>query len=385
MTVRAAVIQGPGRFAVEPFPDPDPAPGATVLRMHYSGICGTDKHTWRGESLQYAGTDHERDAAYPLICGHENVGVIEALGAGDPPLDEDGRPFRVGDRVVPAPNVTCGRCRFCLDGVSPYYLCTGLEDYGNSLSCAEPPHLFGGWSELMYILPGTRLFRVPDELPSELAALTEVMAVTHGLDTARVLAPTGGGFGFGATVLVLGVGPLGLMHLAKAELLGAGLLIAVDVLAERLEHARAFGAELCLDASAATPEDRRAAVREATAGLGADVVVDCSGRAETFPEALGLARPGGAVIEAGAFVDLGPIPVNPNRDICTPGLTILGIGGEVLPQYAPALRMLARHRWRLPLARAITHRVPLDGVGEALETAQTGAAMKMLVAPNGAV
>ena len=53
--------------------------------MEHSGICGTDKHTWRGESLQYAGTDHEREAAYPLICGHENVGVIEAIGPGDRP------------------------------------------------------------------------------------------------------------------------------------------------------------------------------------------------------------------------------------------------------------------------------------------------------------
>jgi len=235
----------------------------------------------------------------------------------------------------------------------------------------------------MYILPGTRLFRVPDELPSELAALTEVVAVTHGLDTARVLTAAGGGFGFGATVLVLGVGPLGLMHLAKAELLGAGRLMAVDVLAERLEHARAFGADLRLDASITTADERRAAVRDETNGLGADVVVDCSGRAETFPEALGLARPGGTVIEAGAFVDLGPVPVNPNRDVCSPGLTILGVGGEILPQYGPALRMLARHQERLPFARAITHRVPLEGVGEALEVAQTGAAMKMLVAPNG--
>ena len=88
--IRAAVVHAPGRFAVEGFPHPDPGPGAVLLRMHFSGICGTDKHTWRGESLQYAGTDHERQAAYPLICGHENVGVIEAIGPGDPPVDAGG-------------------------------------------------------------------------------------------------------------------------------------------------------------------------------------------------------------------------------------------------------------------------------------------------------
>ena len=223
--VRAAVVHAPGRFAVDEFPEPEPGPGAVLLRMHFSGICGTDKHTWRGESLQYAGTDHEREAAYPLICGHENVGVIEAIGPGDPPVDADGRALGLGDRVVPAPNLTCGRCRFCLGQGYPYYLCTALQDYGNSLSCASPPHLLGGWSELMYLLPGTRLFRVPDALPSELAALTELMAVTNGFDRSRALP---GGFAFGDTVAVIGVGPLGLMHLAKAEMMGAGALIAVD-------------------------------------------------------------------------------------------------------------------------------------------------------------
>jgi threonine dehydrogenase-like Zn-dependent dehydrogenase len=367
-------MHAPGRLSVETFPEPEPDPRAVVLRMHYSGICGTDKHTWRGESLQYAGTEHEHTAPFPLICGHENVGVIEAIGPGEPPLDERGRQLAVGDRVVPAPNVTCGRCFFCIGG-HPYYLCRAMEDYGNSLSCARPPHLYGGWGELMYLLPGTRLFRVPDDLPSELAALTEVMAVTHGLDTA---------LRFADTVLVLGVGPLGLMHIAKAELLGAGRIIAVDTLAERLELASGFGADLVLDASATTSEQRLEHVRDATSGLGADVVVDCSGRAEPFGEALELARPGGTVVEAGAFVDLGTIPVNPNR-IVVLGLTVLGIGGEILEQYGPTLRMLARHQDRLPFRAAITHRVPLEGVAQALELSQTGAAMKVLVAPNGAL
>ena len=232
----------------------------------------------------------------------------------------------------------------------------------------------------MYLLPGTRIFRVPDELPSELAALTELLAVTNGLDRARAMP---GGFGFGDTVAVLGVGPLGLMHLAKAELMGAGGLIAVDVLPERLDHARAFGAELALDASQTARAERIEAVRAATAGLGADVVCSCSGLAESIIEALDLVRPGGTVIEAGAFVDMGPVPINPNSQVCIPGVTILGVGGETLDQYRPSLDMLARHRDRLPFARTITHRVGLDEVGDALELAQTGAAMKVLVAPNG--
>jgi threonine dehydrogenase-like Zn-dependent dehydrogenase len=381
VSVRAAEMLGPGTLRVTSFPMPEPDPGAVVLRIHYSGVCGTDRHTWRGESLQYAGTEHERQAAYPLVCGHENVGVVVALGPGEPPTDEHGRPVRVGDRVVPAPNLTCGRCRYCLDG-HPYYLCTGLHDYGNSLSSSRTPHLFGGWAEHMYLLPGTRLFRVPDELGSELAALTELLAVTNGLDTARLLSGTGGGFAAGASVAVLGVGPLGLMHLAKAELLGAGRLFATDPVPARLELARRFGADLALDANELDRAARLAALRDATGGLGPDVVVSCSGTPDTFAEALELVRPGGTVIEAGAFVAAGSVPVDPNL-VCVKGVAVLGVGGEVLQQYAPALRLLARHGERLPFRQAITHRIPLEGIATALDEGTAGGAMKVLVAPHG--
>ena len=145
--------------------------------------------------------------------------------------------------------------------------------------------------------------------------------------------------------------------------------------------AQAFGAELVLDASATTAEERLQAVRAATGGHGADVVVHCTGHATTFPEALELVRPGGTVVEPGTFVDMGDVPVNPSRDICTKGVTVIGVGGETLPQYAPALRMLDRHGDRLPFRRLVTQRVGLEQVGEALELAQSPEAMKVLVTP----
>src|SRR5205807_2357881 len=171
----AHVMTEPGRIEVETFARPDPEPGAVLMEVVYSGVCGTDKHTFRGETIQYAGTPHERRLEYPLICGHENVGVV--VETGGEVLASDGSPLRAGDRIVPGANVACGRCWFCREGF-PYYACERLEDYGNSLNAARPPHLLRGWAELMYLLPGTPLFRVPDELPSEVAVLTEVMAVT---------------------------------------------------------------------------------------------------------------------------------------------------------------------------------------------------------------
>jgi L-iditol 2-dehydrogenase len=367
-------MEAPGRIELREFPVPDPEPGAVVLDMRLSGICGTDKHTFRGETLQYAGTPHERQIAYPLICGHENVGVIAAIGGADTVPDFTGRPLHAGDRVVPAANVTCGRCWYCLNG-QPYYLCEHMEDYGNSLGCAEPPYLFGGWADQMYLLPGTALFRVPDDLPDELAVLTEPLAVTHGIDAARRLR----GPAFGESVVVYGVGPLGLCHLIKARLVGCGRLIAIDLLPSRLSLAEDLGATLALQADELDAGELTERVRAHTDGRGADLVIDASGVPETFPICLGLARTGGVVVEAGAFVDLGPVGVNPAADVCTRNVTVIGIGGELLTDYAPALELLARNHERMGLDRVITHRLPLSEAQAAVELAQRDGAMKVVL------
>jgi len=378
VTSRAAVMEAPGRMAVREFPVSDPEPGAVLLKMSLSGICGTDKHTYRGESRQYVGTPHERELAYPLICGHENVGTVTAVG-GDL-RDSAGDPLRPGDRVVPGANVPCGRCYYCTGGY-PYYFCQHLEDYGNSLNCAQPPYLLGGWAEYLYLLPRSRIFRVPDELPDEVAVLTEVMAVTHGVETAMTLLGLQGASPSGYTVAVLGAGPLGLCHVIKARLAGAGTIIATDKLAGRLAVAGKFGADLVLDVTETDGPERAAVVAAATRGLGADIVIDCSGFPDTFTEALALVRTGGVVIEAGTFVDMGPVPVNPNSAICTRSVTVLGIGGEKASSYEPSMRMLAANQGRYPFGEIVTHRFGLGEVAEALTVAQSGEAMQVVVDP----
>jgi L-iditol 2-dehydrogenase len=379
VTSRAAVMEAPGRVAVREFPVSSPGPGAAVLKMSLSGICGTDKHTYRGESRQYVGTPHERDLTYPLICGHENVGIV--VETGGEVRDAAGAVLRPGDRVVPGANVPCGRCYYCTGGY-PYYFCQHLEDYGNSLHCSQPPHLLGGWAEYLCLLPRSRLFRVPDALPDEVAVLTEVMAVTHGVETAMTLLGLQGASPSGYTVAVLGVGPLGLCHLIKARLLGASTIIATDRLPGRLETAGTFGADLLLDVSQTDGPERAAAVAAATRGLGADLVIDCSGFPETFTEALRLVRTGGVVIEAGTFVDLGPVPVNPNSDICTRSVSVLGIGGEKASAYEPSMRMLAANLGRYPFGQIVTHRFGLGQLPEALAVAESGAAMQVVVDPS---
>src|SRR5262252_549588 len=379
--VRAAVTEKPGRIALREFALPDPGAGAVVMKVRYSGICGTDKHTFRGEAKQYAGTPHERDLTYPLICGHENVG--EVVATGGEVLDSEGHPLKPGDRIVPAANVACGNCHFCRNGY-PYYMCENMEDYGNSLHCGQAPHLFGGWSEHMYLLPGTPLFRVPDDLPNHVAVLTEIMSVTHGVETAQTLLGLIGGSRFAQSVAVLGVGPLGLCHLIKAKLLGAGKLIATDRFPSRLALAEAFGAGLTMSVEATDMAERIARAREHTDGIGPDIVLDCSGFPSTFVEAIRMVRTGGVVVEAGTFVDMGPVEINPNSDICTKNVSVIGVGGETSTSYLPSMRLMAANLERLPLDRIVSHRMPLNRAQEAIELAQTDAAMKVVMAPHGA-
>ncbi|HSY85498.1 MAG TPA: alcohol dehydrogenase catalytic domain-containing protein [Verrucomicrobiae bacterium] len=379
--VRAAVTERPGRIALHEFAMPDPEPGAVVMKVHYSGICGTDKHTFRGESKQYAGTPHERDLTYPLICGHENVGEVVALGGKV--LDSEGQPLKIGDRIVPGANVACGACHFCRNDY-PYYMCENLQDYGNSLHCGEAPHLFGGWAEHMYLLPGSKLFRVPDELPDHVAVLTEIMSVTHGVETAQSLLGLIGGSRFGQTIAVLGVGPLGLCHLIKAKLLGAGKLIATDRFPSRLRMAEAFGASLTMTVDDTEPAERIARARAHSGGIGPDIVLDCSGFPETFVEAIRMVRVGGVVVEAGTFVDMGPVAINPNSDICTKNVSVIGVGGETATAYLPSMRLMAANLDRLPFDRIVSHRMPLERAQEGLELSQTDSAMKVVMAPNGA-
>jgi L-iditol 2-dehydrogenase len=234
----------------------------------------------------------------------------------------------------------------------------------------------------MYLLPGTLLFRVPDALPDEVAVLTEVMAVTHGVDTAITLLGLQGGTPSGLAVAVLGVGPLGLCHLVKSRMLGAGFVAASDVLTGRLERAAEFGVDLALDAGSTNVDERVAAILDATHGRGVDLALDCSGVPSTFSEALRVVRTGGVIVEAGAFVDMGPVQINPNSDICSRNVSVLGIGGEKATEYERSMQLMAANLDRYPLRKIVSHVLPLDRAQEAVLLAQSGEAMQVALDPR---
>src|SRR5262249_40008959 len=235
----------------------------------------------------------------------------------------------------------------------------------------------------VYLLPGTQLFRVHDDLPNHVAVLTEIMSVTHGAETAQTLLGLIGGSRFAQSVAVLGVGPFGLCHLVKAKLLGASKLIATDRFPSRLALAEAFGASLTMSVETTDVAERIARAREHTGGIGPDIVLDCREFPSTFVEAIQMVRVGGVVVEAGTFVDMGPVAINPNSDICTKNVSVIGVGGETATSYLPSMRLMAANLKRLPFDRIVSHRMPLERAEEALELAQTDSAMKVVMAPNG--
>jgi threonine dehydrogenase-like Zn-dependent dehydrogenase len=375
-TVRAARLLAPRRLEVRAYPYPTALePGAALLRMRASGICGTDKHTYRGETEQYLGTEYARSTPFPIIQGHENVGVVAEVGPGGA-LAFDGTPLTAGDRVIPAPNRACGKCHMCARGF-PYYLCRNIENYGNSLPSAVAPHLFGGWSEYLYLKPGTAMFRVPEPLPDDVAVLTEIFAVTHSLERAAALRRPAG-FRPGDAVAIIGAGPLGLAHTIKASLMGAGEVLVLDPASNR----RGLAARVAEAVAIAPGDGATAEVRERCRGEGADVVVNATGFPGAFAQATAIVRDGGTIIEVGAFVDMGDEAFNP-AVICGRNLTLLGVGGEDLRCYEGTLALLARHHLRIPFEEIVSHRFAIEDAPAAMTTAlDADASAKVLIVPR---
>lgn len=376
-TVLAATLVEPGRYELREYPLPEPRPGCVLVKMEMSGICGTDKHTFQGYTTQYGG----RTLEFPIIQGHENVGTVAAIGGDGRYTDFEGIPLKVGDRVVVGANVCCGECYSCRHDF-PYYCCEKTTDYGNNLTAKHPPHLFGGWAQYMYIVPGSFLVKVPDDLPSEVAVLTEIFAVSVGLDRAKQMSAfPSESFRFDDTVVVLGVGPLGMCFLMKARMLGAGTIVAIDLSRYRLDFAKRLGADYALNAGEHSQAERLQMVKDLTGGRGADMVIECAGVPQAIPEALDMLRVGGLLVEAGNFSDLGEVAISPHRHLCAKNARILSVGGEEPAAYGPGMRQMARYMKHYPLREFVSHKFGLRDVDAAMQQAIASDSMKVVMQP----
>jgi len=281
------------------------------------------------------------------------------------------------------PDVLCGKCWYCRNTFG-FPLCENVKGYGNAFCCDEAPHLMGGWADYIYVRKDAFVFKVPEDLDPNIAVMSELMAVTYNLDKAKELYTMGGeGFGSGSNVLIQGVGPMGLMHVLKANILGAGKVIAIDQSDFRLDMAKEFGADHTISLKGTSQAERQQAVRDLTEGRGADVIVECTGYAEAIPEGMEMVRRGGTYVVAGVFADVGDIPINPHRHLLANQIRLLGMTNHPPTGYSNSMRLLNKHKKAFPLEKFITHQIPVDRVSDAMAAAMDiDHSMKVVLTPS---
>lgn len=253
--MRAAVLAAPGRFEIEERPIPAPGPGEVLIRIARTGICGTDMHIFHG---------HYAAESLPMIPGHEFTGRIAALGAGVTGLAE-------GAKAVVDMNIGCGRCFWCRR--NEILNCPEMRQMGI--------HTDGAFCDYM-VVPARLVIPAPEVVPDAVLALTEPLAcVVRAARKAQVT--------FGQSVLVIGAGPIGNLHVQLLRTIGAAPIIVTDLSPERVQMAVAGGA----DYGVSDPAQLEAAVLQATEGRGADVVIESVGHPALYAQAQRLMRKGG--------------------------------------------------------------------------------------------
>lgn len=357
MKGRVAVSFAPReKFEIREYPVRPPGADEILVKVTAATICGSDLHTWRGEM-------GSRGDRAPRTGGHEMTGVVAALGAGRR-TDTQGRPLAEGDRIVYAYFNPCGTCPGCITGTAA---CPNRYAKRASLTADDAPHFHGAYNDYYYLLPGQWVFKVPDALPDAMlppinCALAQVIQGLHDV-----------GVWLGDTVVIQGAGGLGINACAVAKEMGAGHVIAVDRVPERLKLAQAFGADAVIDLEQhPTPDARAARVRELTGGDGADVVCELVGIAGVVQEGLTYLRAGGRYLWVGNIMPGAKAELVPH-DIVRLSRQVTGVvtyDAWVLPR---ALDLLVRTRSRYPFDRLVSHRYPLDDINRAFEEADWAA------------
>ena len=327
---------------VEELPVPQPEPRALLVRVAAATVCGSDVHIWEGQLEGVLPIER------PLVLGHEIVGEVAAIGAGAE-LDSVGLPLKLGDRVV-WEHEPCGHCHTCTITREPA-LCPSRR-IGQLEACRRPPYFTGGFAEFSYVWPNSGRIIVPDEVETEWASAAScaLRTIVHGFERA-------GKIGYLDTVLIQGSGPLGLFATAMAKTMRPRQIIAIGAPADRLELAKAWGADVTIDiAEHPDRDDRIAIVRELT-GDGADVAFEVSGGRGAFGEGLEM------VARAGRYVVIGtvggePQPVLAHR-ITNRELNVMGTFGAGIDSYYRALEFMRRYRSEFDWGRMLGERYGL--------------------------
>jgi D-arabinose 1-dehydrogenase-like Zn-dependent alcohol dehydrogenase len=357
-TARMAVFHGTGKpFEIREYPVPEPEPGAALIKIALANVCGSDLHYWRGEQ------DYARmGRPLPLNTGHEHVGTIAKLGDGVT-TDSAGRPLSLGDRVAYRYFFPCGRCKACL---ARHFKSCPVRQANWLVSCEQWPHFQGGFGQYFYLRPNHAMFKLPPEITDEMAAgvncaFTQVYA---GLDVAGLKA--------GQTVVVQGAGGLGVYACAVAREMGAGRVIVIDGIDERLELARQFGADSFVDLREfTTPEARVKRVRELTDNWGGDVVLELVGHPGVVDEGLRMTAPEGTYLEIGNINVGWKAEFDPSW-IIFGNRRIIGLAHYEAEHLRGALDLMLRTLTKYPWRKVVSHKYPLEEINRAFAEQDKG-------------
>jgi len=363
-SVLAATIPAPNEpVHVREFARPTLEPGAALLHVLFSEVCGTDVHLHHGKLS---------GVPYPLIPGHVSVGRLSELRG--PLTDVEGTPFREGDLVTFLDvHETCGACYHCLV-TKQTTRCPHRKVYGITYGVADG--LLGGWSQVLHVRPGVRLIHLPKHLDPEafIGGGCGLVTSLHAVDLA--------GIRLGQSVAVLGAGPVGQSAIALSALSGAGEVIAVGDPASRLDFARRMGATATfgLDMPAA---ERTDAVRRMTGGHGVDVVIEASGSPAAVSQALDLVRDGGRVVICGHYTDNGAVEIHPHWQVNRKHVEIRGCWGCDYSHFHRAVQIATRFGNEVPWREMIGGRYGLHEAGDALRAVERREVTKAVIVPNG--
>jgi threonine 3-dehydrogenase len=342
--MRALVKESPGPgIVLREVPIPRCGPSEILIRVHHAGVCGTDLHIWEWDTWASS------RLKLPVIVGHEFAGEITQLGqeAGAAGL------LAVGDLVTAEGHVVCGHCLQCRLGDA--HLCLRTQIIGVDRAGAFADYV---------VMPASNVMKL-DGIPTEIGAIMDPMGnAVHTVLEAEVP---------GSTVLVLGCGPIGCFAVGVARAAGASLVIASDYNPKRLELARAMGAQVVLNPGS---DDVVARVRGLTNGDGVDLVCEMSGHPSGHAQAFAAARIGGRVNLLGT--PNRTTEVDFARDIIFKGLTVYGVTGRKMYQTWHVMQRFLR-AGQLDPRPVITHRFPLECIGEAIQVIKDGQAGKVIL------
>ncbi len=341
--MRAAVFRGADvPVRVESLPDPKPGAGEVRIRVAACGVCHTDLHY-----LDHGTPTFKKP---PLVLGHEVSGVVDEVGPGVTHLT-------TGMPVLVAAVLSCGHCDACRIGREN--ICEHSRMLGN--------HIDGGFAEYV-VAPAKDVFPLPEEIP-----LAEGAIIADAITTPYHAVIHRGKVVPGDAVLVLGCGGVGLSVVQMAASLGARV-IAVDLSDAKLAWAERFGAAEAVQPGLVDRLDKE--VRRLTGGVGVDVAFEVVGHSQTQEQALACLRTGGRLVLVGYSPEA--MQLNSGR-VMFRELEIVGSLGCRPRDYPRVIELVRQGRVRV--VEMVTHRVPLDRIGEAFDLLRAGEALRAVVTP----